>query len=56
MTPKVIAIVPVLDVLVALDDQGKIYQRVRNQRVDPNQLGRNPDSNWMWVEIAGPLP
>ena len=41
--------------LLALMNDGRIFERVRNPRADPNFSGRNPDQGLMWVERAGPL-
>jgi hypothetical protein len=42
--------------LFALTNSGRIFERVRNPRSDPNFSGRNPDQGLMWVEREGPLP
>lgn len=41
--------------LIALIDDGRIFERIRNPRADPNFAGRNPDQGLMWVEREGPL-
>jgi len=41
--------------LIVLTDDGRIFERARNPRADPNFSGRNPDANFMWVEREGPL-
>lgn len=51
-TPKIVAFcTPQADVLVALDSDGQLWQRDRDQRQVSGPYGRPA---YTWVKIAGP--
>ena len=41
--------------IIALTSEGRIFERVRDPRADPNYAGRNPQQGMMWVERPNPF-